>query len=110
VVINNRQLVHGSFANTGFETRVTVNFGFHRRSSVLDVHGAGIHADAATFDTDFIAQRSRLIGFAISARQQRYPHETPYTYAPFADSMDRMQWSEASQASFRDYNLYDLSI
>jgi hypothetical protein len=110
VVINNRQLVHGSFANTGFETRVSVNFGFHRRSSVLDVHGAGIHADAATFDANFIAQRSRLIGFAISARQQRYPNEMPYSYAPFADAMDKMQWSEASQASFRDYNLYDLSI
>ncbi|MEC8429373.1 MAG: phytanoyl-CoA dioxygenase family protein, partial [Pseudomonadota bacterium] len=31
VVICNRQLVHGSFPNSGFEPRVTVNFGFHRR-------------------------------------------------------------------------------
>ena len=54
VVINNRQILHGSFANTGFETRVSVNFGFHRRSSVLNVHGAGIHAEAATFDDAFI--------------------------------------------------------
>ncbi|MBL4670814.1 MAG: phytanoyl-CoA dioxygenase family protein [Arenicella sp.] len=29
-VICNRQLVHGSFANTGFERRISVNFGFHR--------------------------------------------------------------------------------
>lgn len=42
VVICNRQLVHGSFANSGFEPRLTINFGFHKRSSVLDVRGAGI--------------------------------------------------------------------
>ena len=37
VAISNRQLVHGSFANTSEEWRVTVLSGFHRRSSVLEV-------------------------------------------------------------------------
>ena len=32
VVINSSQIIHGSFANTGFEPRVSVNFGFHKRS------------------------------------------------------------------------------
>ena len=110
VVINNRQILHGSFANTGFEPRLSVNFGFHRRSSVLDVRGAGIHAEAATFDATFIKKRSETIGLAISARQQRFPNETPYAYQPNEASGDKPVWSEAAQAALKDYNLMDLSI
>jgi ectoine hydroxylase-related dioxygenase (phytanoyl-CoA dioxygenase family) len=110
VVINNRQLVHGSFANTGFETRVTVNFGFHRRSAVLNVHGAGIHAEAVTFDNDFIKNRSRLIGMAIEARKQRFPEETAYIYAPDRETDEQPRWNDAIFASLKNYNLMDLSI
>ncbi len=110
VVINNRQLVHGSFANTGFETRVTANFGFHKRSSVLNVKGAGIHAEAVTMDADYIDKRSRLIGLAIDARRQRFPDETPYHYEPFAKREGEFIWNEAAQAELKDYNLMDLSI
>ena len=39
--ITNRQVLHGSFANTSKDRRVTVNFGFHKRSSVLNVLGGG---------------------------------------------------------------------
>lgn len=110
VVINNRQIVHGSFANTGFETRVTVNFGFHRRSSILNVHGAGIHAEAATFDDAFIKERSRVIGLAIEARKQRFPNEVSYNYAPQAAEQDSIVYDAAAQAALLDYNLMDLSI
>ena len=110
VVINNRQLVHGSFANTGYETRVTVNFGFHKKSSVLNVKGAGIHAEAVTMDADYIDERARLIGLAIDARAQRFPEETPYHYAPFAGRKEAFKWSPAAQAELKDYNLMDLSI
>jgi len=110
VVINNRQIVHGSFANTGFEKRITVNFGFHKRSSVLDVFGAGIHAEATTYDADFIDRRSRVIGLAIDARRQRFPDETPYEYAPFAEKQANIVWNETAQAALKDYNLMDLSI
>ena len=110
VVINNRQLVHGSFANTGFETRVTVNFGFHRRSAVLNVHGAGIHAEAVTFDDALIKNRSRLIGMAIEARKQRFPEETAYEYAPDRETDEQPQWNDAIFASLKNYNLMDLSI
>lgn len=110
VVISNRQIVHGSFANTGFETRVSVNFGFNRRTSVLNVRGAGIHAEAATFDAEFIKKRSRVIGLAIDARRQRFPEETPYTYAPLADDKESYVWNAEAQASLKDYNLMDLSI
>ena len=110
VVINNRQLVHGSFANTGFETRVTVNFGFHRRSAVLNVHGAGIHAEAVTFDDAFIKNRSRLISMAIEARKQRFPEEAAYEYAPDRETDEQPQWNDAIFASLKNYNLMDLSI
>src|ERR1700682_333284 len=42
VAITNRQALHGSFANTSKDWRVTVNFGFHRRKSVLGVQGGGV--------------------------------------------------------------------
>jgi len=110
VVINSRQIIHGSFANTGYEPRLSINFGFHKRSSVLDVRGAGMHAEAAVMDSDFIDTRSRLIGFAIDARRQRFPDETPYNYAPFAKRQDEFRWTPDTQASLKDYNLMDLSI
>jgi len=110
VVINSRQIIHGSFANTGFEPRLSINFGFHKRSSVLNVRGAGMHAEAAIMDETFIDTRSRLIGFAIDARQQRFPNETPYRYAPFAKRQEEFKWHANTQSSLKDYNLMDLSI
>jgi len=110
VVICNRQLVHGSFANSGFEPRLTINFGFHRRSSVLGVTGAGIHSPVAVYDEDVIKERSRVIGYAIDARRRQYPNEEPYAYKPFAESGEAYAWNEVSRGSLRDYNLLDLSI
>jgi hypothetical protein len=110
VVICNRQLVHGSFPNSGFEPRVTVNFGFHRRSSVLGIMGAGIHSKAEVYDADLIEHRSRVIGYAIDARKQRFPHEESYRYQPFIESDKDYSWTEAARAGLKDYNLHDLSI
>ena len=110
VVICNRQIVHGSFANSGFEPRVTINFGFHRRSSVLDVMGAGMHCAPQRYDNQLIEKRSRTIGYAIEARQQRFPDETPYVYQPFAQAGKSFEWNEAAKQDLIDYNLEDLSI
>ena len=110
VVICNRQLVHGSFANTGFEPRLTVNFGFHKRSSVLDVKGAGIHSPVAIFDKDIIKERSKVIGYAIDARKKHYPAEQPYDYKPFKESGENYVWDTAAKEGLKDYNLLDLSI
>jgi hypothetical protein len=110
VAICNRQLLHGSFPNCGFEPRVTVNFGFHRRSSVLGVAGGGVHSDSQTFDEKVIARRSRTIGYAIDARKQHFPHETPYIYEPFAKSNETYAWNDNARADLRDYNIDDLSI
>ena len=110
VVICNRQLVHGSFANTGFEPRITINFGFHKRSSVLDVKGAGIHSEAATYDAAMIEKRAHAIGYAIEARRAQYPNETPYCYQPLAHSSTDFSWQPDTLAKLKDYNLLDLSI
>ena len=110
VVMCNRQLLHGSFANSGLEPRLTINFGFHRRASVLDVMGSGMHSQAEVYDAALIEKRSQVIGWAIDARRQRYPDETPYSYRPFAESGKHYVWDEQARQAIKDYNLHDLSI
>lgn len=110
VAMTNRQALHGSFANTSADWRVTVNFGFHRRKSVLGVTAGGIHNAAATYDEARIRARARLIGYAIDARRQRFPDETPFAYQPHVQAGLSYRWDEAARADIRDYNLLDLSI
>lgn len=111
VAITNRQAVHGSFANTSRDWRVTVNFGFHRRNAILGVVSKGsIHAKAAHYDEARIRERSRLIGWAIDARRQRFADEQPFVYRPQAQSGQPLRWDDAARAAIKDYNLLDLSI
>lgn len=110
VAITNRQAVHGSFANTSDDVRVTINFGFHRRRSVLDVTSGGVHSPVTTYDHDYIEERSKLIMYAIDARARRFPGEEPYSYAPFRGREQEFQWNDAARSSIRDYNLRDLGI
>ena len=110
VAMTNRQALHGSFANTSKDWRVTVNFGFHRRTSVLGVTSGGIHNKAATYDADRIRERARLIGYGIDARRRRFPDETPYVYRPHADEGLSYRWDDEAKAGLKDYNLLDLSI
>ena len=110
VAMTNRQVLHGSFANTSPHWRVTVNFGFHRRASVLGVAGGGIHNAPAVYDEERIRTRSRLIGYAIDARRRRFPEETPFVYQPFAATGARHAWNAQAKAGLADYNLLDLSI
>ena len=110
VVICNRQALHGSFPNGGFEPRLTVNFGFHKRSSVLGVKGGGIHSDAQVFDDEIIARRSRVLGYAIAARKERFPEETAYEYKLFTEQSLSFIWDDAARADIHDYNRDDLSI
>jgi Phytanoyl-CoA dioxygenase (PhyH) len=110
VVICNRQAVHGSFANTCEDVRVTLNFGFHRRKSVLGVVSGGVHNPVAVYDKERIRERSRLIMYAIDARQQRFPNETPFRYKPFVGQEDRYRWNPEVKPGLKDYNLLDLGI
>jgi len=110
VAMCSRQIVHGSFANTGFEPRVTINFGFHKRSSVLNVQGAGMHCDAMFYDEVLINKRARMINYAIDARRQQYTNETAYFYQPLEKLGEKLSWNESAREEVKDYNLYDLSI
>jgi hypothetical protein len=110
VVICNRQIIHGSFANTSDEPRVTINFGFHRRRSVIGVQGGGVHNAVAVYDDARIRERSRLIMYAIDARRQRFGEETPYCYKPLAAEAASYRWLPETKAALKDYNLLDLGI
>ena len=110
VAITNRQSLHGSFANTSKDWRVTLNFGFHRRASVLGVRAGGVHNKEALYDADRIRERARLIGYAIDARRQRFPDEPTYAYKPHADEGLSYRWDDKVKVELKDYNLLDLSI
>ncbi|HYF58321.1 MAG TPA: phytanoyl-CoA dioxygenase family protein [Burkholderiaceae bacterium] len=110
VAITNRQVVHGSFANTSPDWRITLNFGFHRRRSVLGVMGGGVHAAPAVFDEARIRERARVLGYAIDARRRRFPDERRFDYQPHVREGLVYRWDEAARAGLKDYNLLDLSI
>jgi ectoine hydroxylase-related dioxygenase (phytanoyl-CoA dioxygenase family) len=105
VAMCNRQALHCSFANTSDDVRVTFNFGFHRRRSIL-----GVTSGEAVFDAARIRSRSRLIAYAIDARRQRFPNETPYRCAPLAGDEARYRWTAAARVEIKDYNALDLFI
>jgi ectoine hydroxylase-related dioxygenase (phytanoyl-CoA dioxygenase family) len=110
VAITNRQAIHGSFANTSSRVRVTINFGFHRRRSVLNVTSGGVHSPVTTYDEDYIRERSKMIAYGIDARARRFPDEVPYRYLPLVDERDRYRWDDSARARIKDYNLRDLGI
>jgi hypothetical protein len=110
VAITSRQAVHGSFANTSADWRVTVNCGFHRRRSVLGVMGGGVHNAPAVYDAERIRERSKVIGWAIDARRQRFPGEAPFVYAPHAAAGEVWRWDDEARTAIKDYNLLDLGI
>jgi hypothetical protein len=105
IAICNRQVLHGSFANTSNSSRATLIFGFHRHASVAGIKGWAPQA----YDEEHIRKRSQIVALAIDARHQRYPQETPYTYAPFAD--DPIEFSEDTRRGvLTNYNLNDIGI
>ena len=110
VAITNRQALHGSFANTSPDRRVTINYGFHKKSSVLNVLGGGLHGKPRVYDEKHIKERSRLIQYAISARSQKYPEETPYIYKPLEKDKKKYVWNDQARKDIKDYSLMDMSI
>lgn len=109
--IVNRQMVHGSFANTSPERRVTLNEGFFPRRRIENVTTTQLNGKADTYETDRIVERSRIIALAVDARHQRLPDETPYCYQPLAGREHQNRWSEdARESVLKDYNLRDMYI
>jgi len=114
VLIINRQILHGSFANTSPDRRISLTFGFHRRASVLGVKMAGglsqknpgQHCDAQR-----IFDRSAVIQLAIDARHQARPGEPRFAYKPFAGLEDDFRFNDDTSERFlRDYYVKDLAI
>lgn len=113
VTVVNRQALHGSFANTSPDPRVSLTFGFHRRSSVLGVRGRLTMKGngGPVYDEQRIFERSAVIAVAIDARHRHRPDEVPYTYLPFAGLEDdfRAGGTNADRV-LRDYFTRDLAI
>jgi hypothetical protein len=111
VAISNRQIVHGSFANTSPDIRVTLSFGFHPRRWVEGATG-WLYADnrPVTYDTARIDKRCEMIGHAIAARQDHFRDEQPFVYQPHARSGAVYRWDDAARAAIRGYSDYDLRI
>ena len=108
VVIANRQALHCSFANTSPDKRITINFGFHRRSSVLSLRTI-VNDLPVVYDEERIYERSRLIALAIDARQQRFPHEPRYIYQPMLGQEEANRWNETTRESIlKDYDIRNL--
>ena len=111
VTLVNRQLVHCSFANTSEDLRVSLTFGFHKRTSVLGSRGVLGSATNDPYDEDRIFERSRVIAVAIDARAKQFPQETRFVYQPFAGLESQYQYNSNTRASvIHDYNLKDLGI
>ena len=89
---------------------MTINFGFHRRRSVLGVRSGGVHNPISLYDEAYIAERSRVIGWAIDARRKRFGGETPFVYVPNVGREHEFVWDDAAREAIRDYNLKDLGI
>lgn len=112
VTMVNRQMVHGSFANSSPDLRVSLTFGFHRRASVLGQKAALSMEDSqAVYDEQRIFDRSAVIQVAIDARHQAFPDEPVFAYRPFAGLEDQFRFTpETFERVIRDYNTKDLAI
>ena len=114
VLVHSRNLVHGSFANTSPDRRISLTFGFHRRASVLGVKMAGGLSQknpGQRCDAQRIFDRSAVIQLAIDARHQARPGEPRFAYKPFAGLEDDFRFNDDTSERFlRDYYVKDLAI
>ena len=111
VTIANRQLLHGSFANSSPDMRISMTFGFHRYTSVLGARGALSQSASEVYDAQRIFDRAAVIQLAIDARQQFYPEESAYKYHHFLGKEEQFRMNPENEARYlKDYVLRDLSI
>ena len=110
-IVTNRQLLHGSFANSSPDRRITLNEGFFPRKRVLGVTARRLHGAVETYDEARIAERCRILQIAIDARRQRFPQERAYVYRPLAGREDDNRWSETTRETvLKNYNQRDMFI
>ncbi len=110
-IITNRQLLHGSFANSSPDRRITLNAGFFPRKRVLGVTTRRLHGAIETYDQARIDERCRILQLAIDARRQRFPQERAYVYRPLAGREDESRWNETTRETMlNNYNQRDMFI
>ena len=110
VCISNRQVLHGSFPNTSADWRLSLTIGFHRRASVEGVLANHASGKQVFYDTERVNRRAEMISYAIDARRQRFPDETPFSYRPHVDAGMTYVWdAEARRRSF-NYQARNLFI
>ena len=112
VTIVNRQILHGSFANSSPDIRMSITFGFHRRRSVLGAKAAlAEENEDIRYDEQRIFARASVIQVAIDARHRHYPDERRFSYKPFAGREDEFRFNERTfETVIRNYFMKDLSI
>lgn len=114
VLIINRQILHGSFANTSPDPRISITFGFHRRDSVLGVKmadGLSQKEPGRVCDEQRIFDRAAVIQLAIDARHQWRPEEPRFAYRPFIGQEKALRFNdETVERVLKDYYLKDLAI
>jgi hypothetical protein len=110
-IVTNRQMVHGSFANSSPDRRITLNEGFFPRKRVLNVTTRHLNGKIETYDQARIDARTRILQIAIDARRQRFPQERAYAYRPLAGHEDENRWTETTRdAVLKNYNQLDMFI
>ncbi|TAJ42057.1 MAG: phytanoyl-CoA dioxygenase [Reyranella sp.] len=110
-IITNRQLLHGSFANSSPDRRITLNAGFFPRKRVLGVTARRLNGVVETYDKARIDARCRILQIAIDARKQRFPQEQSYVYRPLAGQEENNRWNEtARETVLKNYNQRDMFI
>ncbi|MCC5871042.1 MAG: phytanoyl-CoA dioxygenase family protein [Gammaproteobacteria bacterium] len=87
IAVQNRQCVHGSFANASPDPRISFVWGFFPRSAVEGVEvemprpARNAPAGRRRYDAAAIAERAGVMQLAIDARHAHRPAEAPYRYA-----------------------------
>jgi hypothetical protein len=112
VTIVNRQMLHGSFANSSPDLRISLTFGFHRRKSVLGMKAAlAMEGDNVYYDEQRVFERSSVIQVAIDARHQERPTEPRFDYKPFSNIQDNFRFNdETFERVIKNYHTKDLAI
>ena len=104
-------MLHGSFANTSVDQRISITIGFHRRASVLGQSSALAVEGSDVYDEKRIFERAAVIPVAIDARAQQYPSEARYCYQPFVGLEDDYRWNnDTFERVIRNYSSKDLAI
>ena len=110
VVICNRQALHGSFPTAVSSRALPSILASTSAPQFWVLKAAGSIATRKYSMMKIIARRSKVLGYAIAARKERYPDEVAYTYKPFEAAGLSFDWNEAARRDMHDYNRDDLSI